>query len=216
MKSVQVSSLGFDLNKSVPETVAEYDSLAKREGACLDDAVNSTLYRGTFAEFRNLFLHGRDAEGDQPAFEGVEQLTGIKRHTKTVKNAKGEESEAWDETEGEYWKRVVAQNFGGDADAAVNHFQSVAQSAMDIAAFDPSVKERKSAGPKTVAKTYTKLATQAVETGKGEKLASMLSGVLNRAINLTGDNAKDIEILARAISDNEARKRKESEAEYAV
>lgn len=216
MKNIEVNSLGFTLTKPVPETVAEYDQLAGAVGRCLEDAVASTLYRGTFAEFRNLFLHGREADGDTPAFEGIDSRTGISRLKKTVKSAKGEESEVWDETEGAYWKRVVATNFGGDQDAAVAHFTSVAQEAMDLAAFDPSVKERQSAGPKTIAKTYVNIATQAVEQGKGDKLAAMLAGVLNRAVTLSGDRDADIKTLARAIADNEARKRAALKSEYAV
>lgn len=215
MKEVTVSSLGFDLKKLVPETVEEYDSLARRVGACLDDAVNSTLYRGTFAEFRDLFLMGREADGETPAFIGVEGLSGVKRLTKTEKRGE-KEVEVYAETEGAYWKRVIATNFGGDEEKAVLEFQSVAQAAMELAAFDPSVKERAPAGPKSIAKRYTEIATQAVKDGKGQKLADMLGSVLARTIALTGEQDKDIATLARAIADNEARKRKESEKEYAV
>lgn len=215
MKEIIVSSLGFDLKKAVPETVSEYDTLAKREGATLEDATNSTLYRGTFAEFRDIFLHGVEAEGDEPAFEGIEQITGIKRLTKTVKSAKGEESEVWDESEAVYFKRVCAQ-LGLDADAARAKFADVAQTAMDRAAFDPSVRERKSAGPKTIAKRYKAIAKDAIDSGKAEKLADLLGAKLGRAVTLTDDNEKNIDILARAIADREAAKRKESEAEYSV
>lgn len=217
MKEAKVYSLGFEMTKQVPDSVTEFDQLAKQEGACLNEAINSTLYRGTYAEFRDLFLHGRDADGDTPAFEGIEQLTGIKRLTKTIKNAKGEESEAWDESEAVYWKRVVQAKFGGDAEAAVAHFQSVAQAAMGLSAFDPSIRERKSAGPKTIAKTYKTIAEQAVKDGKAQRLADALGAKLGRAVSLVdGDDAKNVDILARAIADNEAKKRAELKNEYAV
>ncbi len=220
MKSIKVSSLGFELNKSVPESVSEYDQLAKRENGCLEDAINSTLYRGTFAEFRDIFLHGAEADeaNGLPAIEGVEKLTGIARKTKEVKAATAESQAvtAWDESEAVYFKRVVAAQFGGDADAAIAHFAEMAQQAMDRAAFDPSVKERKSAGPKTIAKTYIEIAKQAVEGGKGEKLAALLGQHLNRTVTLTGETEKDIATLAKAISDREAQKRAALKEEYAV
>lgn len=217
MKSVQVNSLGFDLVKSVPESIEEYDSLAKRQGACLDDAINSTLYRGTFAMFRDLFLHGQEADEANgiTAFEGVESITGIERKTKEVKSG-DKTTTVYDETEGNYWKRVIAEKFGGDADKAKAEFAAVAQEAMNRAEFDPSIAERKSSGPKTVAKQYVSIATDAVNAGKGQKLADMLAAHLGRAISLTGNNEDDIKILARAIADREAQKRAALKGEYAV
>lgn len=216
MKNATVSSLGFDLNKQVPESVAEYDQLARRPNAALEDAVDSCLYRGTFAEFRSLFLHGCDEDDSGPALVGVDKQTGIDRLTKVTKNAKGEEVEVWDESEAVYWKRVVATKFGGDIEAAVREFQSHAQAAMDRAAFDPSVKERKAAGPKTIAKTYIAIAKQAVADGKGQRLADLLAGHLGRAVALTGDVDTDVATLSRAIADREAQKRAALKAEYAV
>lgn len=225
MKSLEVNSLGFTMTKSVPSTVEEYNSLAKRADGCLEDAIASTLYRGTFAEFRSIFLHGADADGDLPALEGLDKLTGIERRTKTTKSPKGEDVESWDETEAKFFDRIVAEKFSGDKDAAIAAYQSHAQAAMDRASFDPSAKERTSAGPKKVAKTYIAVAAEAVKSGKGQRLAELLGSYLGRAVTLIdgeGDEvvAKNVDILARAISDREAQKRaereKEMKSEYAV
>lgn len=206
MKITQVSSLGFTLTKSVPETNEEYDQLAKRgPNAACEDASASTLYRSTFPVFRDGFL------------EKVAEITGIERKTRETdkKDSDGNPVVVWDETEGEYWKRVKAAKNLSD-EAAVQQFTSLAQECMDAAPFDPSVKERKSAGPKAVAKTYVKIATEAVATGKASALAGLLANKLGREVALTGDSEADVKVLAQAIADNEAKKREQLKSEYAV
>lgn len=206
MKVIQVNSLGFSLAKSVPETNEEYDNLAKRgPGAACEDASASTLYRGTFPQFRDAFL------------DKVGEITSIARKTRETdkKDSEGNPVVVWDETEGEYWKRVKAEKSLSD-EAAVQQFSELAQQCMDEATFDPSVKERKSAGPKSIAKTYTKIATEAVNTGKASALAGLLGNKLGREVALTGDSEADIKVLAQAIADNEAKKREQLKSEYAV
>lgn len=207
MKVIQVNSLGFSgLTKLVSETNEEYDQIAKRgPNAANDDAVASTLYRGTFPVFRDAFL------------EKVGEITGIERKTKESgkKDSEGNILVVWDETEGEYWKRVKAEKNLSD-EAAVQQFGELAQKCMDDAPFDPSVKERKSAGPKSIAKTYTKIATEAVNTGKASALAELLATKLGHEVVLTGDNEANIKVLAQGIADHEAKKREALKSEYAV
>ena len=206
MKVIQVNSLGFTLNKAVPETNEEYDNLAKRgPNAACEDASASTLYRGTFPQYRDAFL------------EKVAEITGIERRTKETgkKDSDGQPVVVWDETEGEYWKRVKAEKSLSD-EAAIQQFAELAQQCMDDASFDPSVKERKSAGPRAIAKTYTKIATEAVNTGKASALAGLLGSKLGREVALTGDSEADVKVLAQAIADNEAKKREQLKSEYAV
>lgn len=206
MKVIQVNSLGFSLNKAVPETNEEYDNLARRgPNAACEDASASTLYRGTFPQFRDSFL------------DKVGEITGVARKTKESgkKDEDGNPVLVWDETEGEYWKRIKAEKSLSD-EAAVLQFSPLAQECMDAATFDPSVKERKSAGPKAVAKTYLKIATSVVNEGKADRLVELLQTKLGREIVLSGDNEADIKVLAQAISDNEAREREQLQSKYAV
>ena len=104
MVSKQVNTLGFELNVNVPDTIAEYDNLAKKQGAALESAVLNVLYRSVFAKFRQQFA------------EAVENNTGIERLTeptgKKVKNEDGSESSEdqvrYTETEKVYFDRACA------------------------------------------------------------------------------------------------------------
>lgn len=216
MKVTQVSSLGFKLNKSVPETNEEYERLANRgPNAACEDATASTLYRSTFPVFRDIFLHGQDAVGDQPAIVGLDKITGVERKTKdgTKKNADGTFVQVWDETEGAYWKRLKATLNLSDEEADTK-FAAEAQVAMDAAPFDPSIRVAAPSGPKAISKTIQAIADEAVNSGKADALAAALSNKLGKVV------ASDAKSLATAISENEAIKRKAREAalksEYSV
>lgn len=225
MKSVQVSSLGFKLNSSVPETAAEYDQLAAKDGACVESAVSNTLYRSTLAEFRSNLLHGvkpvgvEGDEGFKPGIAGIEELTGIERKTRGTGKFKGEgeskeEVIVWDETEGDYFKRVCAELVKGgqhaSIEAAVASFAAVAQSHLDNVPFDPKETERKEAGPKKIAKVYIDTAQKLIDAGKAESAAAKLSEVLK--ITVTPDLAS----LSAAINEDQRRKKLAVAAEYGV
>ena len=215
----KVNSLGFELNKSVPVTNEEYDQLAGESNAACAHATASTLYRSTFPQFRSLFLHGCDESEAGPEIKGIDHndVTGIKRNTKPSgkKDEEGNDIEVWDETEGKFWARVKAE-LGLSDEAAIARFGELAQQCMDRAEFDPKVKERGVSGPRKPAKTYVKIAKQAVEQGKAQLLADKLAAALGYEVAVVGDVEKDTDTLAKAIAANEAKKRKESEAEYAV
>lgn len=218
MKVATVNSLGFDMTKTVPENNAEYDQLAKVENAACDHATSSTLYRSTFPVFRDIFLHGCDADGDLPALVGVEEETGIERAKKDTdrKDSDGNFIQVWDETESKYFTRVCAELKLLTKEQIAARFGEKAQAAMDRAPFDPSVKERKSSGPRKPAKTWVKIATAAVKEGKATVLADKLSAVLGHEIALPEDEAGQVEVLAAAITENEKRKADLAKQEYAV
>lgn len=176
MQPIEVKSLGFKLNKAVPDSIEEFDKLAKESGAGLREANRNVLYRSTLASFRNTFLHGADAEGEEgsegyiPAIVGLDKKTGIERAVKVtkpaVKNEAGEittdEVSAWDETEDDYFKRVLAtlvkDGKYSDLDTAQASLLAEAQAVLDMIPFDPSKTERKSAGPKKTPANYIKVA----------------------------------------------------------
>lgn len=237
MKAHKVNTLQFnDLNYNVADSAAEYDQLAKREGACVDSANNNTLYRSVLANFRYNFLHGVEEvgkTGDEKhvaGIPGVEEITGIKR--KTVKTGKfrgegetKEEIEVYDETEDKYFKRVIAelvsekstveldgQTVGpfDSVEAAAAAFRSLAQQHLDAIPFDPSETVRQPAGPKKIAKTYIEVAKKLIAAGKADAVAAELSSKLGITVEPTEDS------LSRAISEDQRRKREAVGAEYGV
>lgn len=225
MKQVQITSLGLKLNTNVPETAAEYDQLAKKENACVDSAVNNTLYRSTLAEFRYNFLHGLKPvgiEGDEnyvPGLLGVEETTGIERRTRETGKFKGEgESKeaviVWDETEGDFFKRVCAELVKADShasiDAAMLSFAPLGQQHLDAIPFDPSETERKEAGPKKIAKVYVDTAQKLIDAGKAESAAAKLSELLKITVT------PDLGGLSAAIAEDQRRKKLAVAAEYGV
>lgn len=176
MQTAIIKSLGYKLTKSVPATEAEFDKLAGRVGACVDEANKNIIYRAVLADFRPGFLHGIEADESKgiAAVEGLDKLTGIERKTRVTKpavvNAEGvttsEAVEVWDETEDEFvnrvWATLAAQGKYPSEDAAREAFAGHAQLALDNSPFDPSKTERKSAGPKKTPATYLEVAKEIV------------------------------------------------------
>ena len=168
MKKVKYSSLGLDIELSVPATVEEFDTNAKRQGACLEEAINNVVYRGSLAEFRDIFLHGRkeekNAEGKVvvTAIKGIDDITGIPRkEIPVMKDGKqvvrdGSPVTIYDpeDSEAKYFKRVLAQ-LGKEASAFQDHANAVAAALT----FDASATEKKPAGPKKLAQKYKDVAT---------------------------------------------------------
>lgn len=208
MKKQQFKTLGLPVQLEVPSTVEEFDQNAKKAGACLAEATNNVIYRGSLAELRDLIIHGRDAvpasEG-QPAvaaFKGMEEVTGIARKTKTVKRGTGESAkdvEVYDETEGDYIDRVVAEK-----KVELSSFQSLFDAAAALIPFDASATERKPVGPKKLPEKYRNLATEFLSgainpaTKKPRNLAGFVVAAekqLGTKWEKSGDTAKDTESL---------------------
>jgi hypothetical protein len=178
VKKQEIRSLGLILNVSVPSSVQEFDQLGKREGACLDEATNNVLYRSVLAEFRDTFC------------EKIEADTKIERKTRetTKKDKDGNPVVVFDETEGDYMKRVCAQ-----LSRTPESFQSVADAVVAAIVFDPSATERKAAGPKKLPKLYLDIAQSVIDQGAAEKVAAKLSGIVGTTVSPT------LEGLANAI-----------------
>lgn len=128
MISKTVKSCGVSYNISVPETAEEFDSLAKRPGACVEEAVSNVIYRGTNADFRGAYL------------DKLVEHTGIQRPTKEhpegVKDAEGNVKQVFVNSEGKDIDLIVAQ-----AKLSDEQCQSIA-STISVT-FDPSERERK-------------------------------------------------------------------------
>lgn len=181
MKKVKYSSLGNEIELSVPSDVAEFDTNAKRVGACLDEATNNVVYRGMLANYRYYFLHGisqvdidEDKEskifvkGTKPV-KGVEELTGIDRKTVPVldkegkpKTKDGQPVETFDpnDSEARYFARVCAEK-----NVKPESFASTAKAVADALVFDASETAREPKGPAKLAQKYKDIALSFI-TGK--------------------------------------------------
>jgi len=199
MVSKSVKTLGFEINVNVPETVEEYDVLAKKAGACLESAILNTIYRAMLNVFRSDFT------------EAVEKQTGIARKTKPsgrkVKDDAGKDTDEdiliYDETESEYFDRVLVES-KQDRTA----FSSLANTVAATLVFDPSASEKKPAGPKKTAKKYLEAAEAIKTAGKLEVVAAMLAAKLGIVVDAT------VESLGAAIAEDQ--RRKSVLAEYGV
>jgi tetrahydromethanopterin S-methyltransferase subunit G len=139
MQTQQFKSLGFNFNLAVPETAEEFDQLAGKSGACVDEATRNVVYRQANHDFRKAFC------------EAVENETGIPRETKTVKNAKGEEREVFDEKEQEYINRVqIAKDENDEPVTNEEKLQVIASQVGKDIKFDPTPSERKKKAPKEI------------------------------------------------------------------
>lgn len=227
MKEKIINTLGFnDLPYQVPATVEEFDTLAGKIGACLEEAVNNVVYRIVLADFRSGFLHGfHIGEGDEAIeITGVEEITGIKRREKESGRVDSETKEpimVYDETESDYWKRVcidvakqnTEQNNDGPKtpEAVALSFRPVALEVLAAIEFNPRRKEKLQAGPKKIAKTYLAVAQKLVDAGNGAATAAKLASKLGIEVQAT------VESIARAIAEDKRRQKAKEDlmAEYA-
>jgi uncharacterized protein YjbJ (UPF0337 family) len=200
---IEVSSLGFKLTKEVPSSVEEYNALApKRENAVLEDAISNVLYRGTLAEFRGSVL------------EELGKLTGVERAV--IKPAATEEDSDVLESEGKWFARIKASKGIVKNEDLPAEWTAIAQKHMDLAAFDPAVKERSSDGP-VISKKDLAFAEELFKRGveKVQEVVGQLSAKLGRAVAFGGTSESvdaDKKSVARALADY----RRVKEAELAA
>jgi hypothetical protein len=194
MKTQQFSSLKLTVNLSVPESVAEFDANAKRAGACLEEAINNCVYRGSLADFRYAFLHGieENKEAGIKAVKGLDVITGIERKTKPTgrKDKDGADIVVYAETEGDYFDRICAEK-----KVEPSSFQPVADEIAKLVVFDASARERKPAAPKKLAQKYKDTATAIMGGANFERFKKDVTKALSKNIVLTGDKDKDVEAV---------------------
>lgn len=188
MKTQEYSSLGLKVNVLVPESVTEFDTNAKREGACLAEAINNCVYRGTLAEFRDEFCIALEAS------------TGVERKTKpSGKNdASGNPVLIYAESEGEYPKRVAAEK-----GVEITYFQSIADEVAGKLVFDASARERKAPAPKKIPQWATDTAKQFLSGAKSlEKFSAAFAKVVGTELVITGDDdaSKEKSLAAQCVA----------------
>lgn len=136
-KPYETNSLGYKLKFNGPAAVEEYDQAAGRVGACLEDACDNTIYRGTLPEWQAAWA------------KRLEEMTGIKRgidqaatDRARARSKKPDEVADVPEKVKAFDARVKASM--SDADKAA--LNSVAQEVADSIVIDPSPAKRQ-AGP---------------------------------------------------------------------
>lgn len=185
MKETKVKSLGLTLVVLTPATPEEYDLNAKKQGACVEDSVSNTIYRAWLPKFRSKFC------------EAVEAETKVVRKyiTKELKekNQDGtpKTTDVWDETEGKYIDRVLAET-----GKAITDFSDIANRIASEITFDASEKEPAESKPKKPKKVLLEKAEAVVKAGKGDVLAAKLAKNLGHPVN------SDAESLAFAIDED--------------
>tara|TARA_R110000868_G_scaffold160977_5_gene390829 strand:- start:1153 stop:1755 length:603 start_codon:yes stop_codon:yes gene_type:complete len=193
MISEKFNTLGLSFTFSVPETAAEFDNLAKKEGACVASANSNEMYRGIHPQIRSLFL---DALSSETKIERKTKETG---KTRTIKEeGKPDITEAvvvWAETESDYFARVLAET-KTDKTAYQGLLDSVAAGLK----FDPSAAESAPSGPKKVAKKWLDAAQEVINAGAAERVAAALTTKLGLPTDVT------LESLGRAIAEDQRRK----------
>lgn len=163
MQTTTISPFGVDVTKSISSDAAEYDSLAKKVGACHEAACDYYNYHRYFSEVRDIVLHGQAAYKDKdgkeiPEIKGMDDVFGIERTSEVVLGKDGKPKlmqdgktpvTTWTEKEGDFFKRVVATKKITDADIKV-----FIQSIVDQIPWDPSVAERTARGPGKLANVW--------------------------------------------------------------
>lgn len=203
MKTELYESVGLTWPIPVPESVDEYNTLAKRPGnPCLDDAIDHTVYHDTLGDVRYHFA------------EALGKETGIERRKKDTGELDAEKKPILKpENDGAYINYILAQLGKKATDFA--HLQA---DIMSKCAFDPSKAERIGVGGK-IPKFATNAASELLAmhgkeiNGKvvdASAIAATLEGLNPEAPKTPPDTTTGlptVEGLAKLIAANEARKR---------
>ncbi len=220
MKNTTTSVLGFEVPiTNFPENMAECVTAAGGE---------QQVVEGWLSYIR---FHKTNGVARSEVSDRLEALTGIKRKTKNVKaptEANPENTrEEWDETEGVYAKRVIAES-GKDVPTlqksmldgfTYNDSEGKEQTFEPLSVeFNAQAAER-TGGPKKLAAVYTKAATQIIAAGSEQwtKTIGILKS-LNAGMEITmlEDGTPDVESLATAIKTNAYRVEKEANAALGI
>lgn len=215
MVTKQYSTLGFKLDFQVPETVDEFNKNAWKaetgEGnPCLAEGINNIIYRGSLAEFRDWFLHGREEKKDdkgvviETAIAGVEQTSEIPRLTEEVKDKAGKVRMKdgnpvlkYTESEEKYFDRVIATlvkdgKFASE-DLARASFEAHAKEVAAQVLFDAAAKERSSTGPKRLPAKYKLTAARLIANDKVATANSQYLAKIGKTFTATNDTTKMFE-----------------------
>jgi hypothetical protein len=132
MKTYMNKSLGQTVPVQVPSNAEEFDQLAGRTGACVDEANRNVIYRGWNHAFREAFC------------DALEQETGIEREGED--QGEGDKKKfVYTEKEQPYINRLLST--GAISEEAM---QQIASTVGEGIKFDPSPSTRSKKAPKEI------------------------------------------------------------------
>lgn len=169
MKTVNVNTLGIEYSVQVPESVEEYNLLAKRENAVLDDAIENVWYRGGAAKARDVL------------YDGILKAKGLSRPTEEKKLKDGTVKNV----EVDATRPNILAALG---DEPIENYAYVLEEWSKTFAFDPSVAERSAAA--TMTKGVENALKKIVEAGAVPTAAQKLASVLGAPVEATEDGVK--------------------------
>lgn len=201
--TVSTNSVGYKLNFKAPGTVEDYDRMAGKTGACLEDALDNTIYRGTLGEWQDAFAPKLAA------------LTGISRGVDTAATEKSrarsknpgnvkdipEKFKAYNARVTSTW--AVMTNEKGEIvedPAKLKELADLAQSVADTITVDPAPSKR-SAG---IAKDLLAKAESILASGPDiieAKVAKLSDAVPNFVLARDEAGVPELESLARLIGE---------------
>lgn len=187
--------MGQVLPVEVPSTAEEFDQLAGRTGACVDEASKNVIYRSWNHDFREAFCEALEAETGEPR-KSHEEGEGDKKKV------------VYDEKEAPYYNRLIA-----DKHITEEAAQSIANTVAAGIKFDPTPAKRGGKAPKELVLLVDNAFT-AIESAEhpltAEKFAANLAGRLgiDDFDSQFGELTKESAVAALvAIKDKEARDR---------
>lgn len=208
MKPIKTKPRGFEeLVINAPASAEEFDSFGEA-GSCLAAAVSQVV--------ANVILKAWRPKLEERYFELTEERPYISEsktqaayeealNTATTKEEKKEVEKAYQE--GKFNVRIETDtNFLARVTAEVDPDGAIAQEVLNEIGWIIAT-PRTPAAEKPVAASYVKLAQQVIDGGNAAVVATNLSDLLKREIALDGEN--DLQILARALSDQAAAQRAE-------
>lgn len=198
MQDIKLKALGMEGVGQEPTTVDEFDGIAKKTGSCLDRANQYIRYHVTLGDVRELFLHGQEAEAASDgkaaveAIEGVDKQSGIERKSKPVLDKEkkpvvkdGVAVTEWDETEGEYFKRVIAtlvdEKKFTSAEDARKSFQPLFDQCIKTVGFPAFATEHKAHGPVKLPAKYKIFAAKKLATGTVDSIMAQITAAINKS-----------------------------------
>jgi hypothetical protein len=211
MKTEQYDSVGLKWNISIPETVEEYNTLGKRPDACLEDAIDHTVYHDTLGDIRYEFAEGVAKALATTLPDKADEFKRKKKDTGTTDDEGNPVLK--EENDGVFLNRILALSGKSASD-----FPEVKTAVEAKVKFDPSVRERKAGAPKTTPKSALNAAGEIItlhgKTINGKivdaaRIAKTLAELNPDTLTPTfGDNGLPTqESLGKLIAANEARKR---------
>ena len=191
--------LGFKVPMQVYESVQEADTDAGKEGATLAECNNNLLYRGTYADGRELI------------WDIVQELTKVPPQTRDTgkKDEKGQAIYEVSENEAKYVERALATETSITKDQvqkliderARGYTTEVDGKAVEVPGLRADIRQRvrQAPKPKKLAEEFRQTAQAMFTKGNVPAFLAVLKRDLNEDLVLSGDQAKDTEAVGWAV-----------------